>query len=65
ASGSTACFNLTAGINFVITVTELDGGPTFIPAAFNCEPADQIAVNATPAVIVPDPIAGQVCFTVP
>ncbi|MDH3622604.1 MAG: hypothetical protein OES69_09855 [Myxococcales bacterium] len=65
ASGSTACFNLTTGINFVLTVTELNGGPTFIPAAFNCQPANQVAINADPAVITPEPTAGQVCFTIP
>jgi hypothetical protein len=65
ASGGMACFNLTDGINFTLTVTELNSGPTFIPANFLCEPANQIDVNADPAVITPEPTAGQVCFDIP
>ncbi len=65
ASGGTACFNLTDGINFTLTVTEINSGPTFIPANFLCEPANQMDVNADPAVITPEPTAGQVCFDIP
>ncbi len=59
-----ACFNYAAGMNFVITVNELDGGPTFIPAAFNCQPANQVDINASPAVITPEAAAGQVCIPI-
>jgi len=63
--GDEACFNYAATMTFQMVVTELDMGPTFIPANFVCQPANQIAINADPAVLNPEPTAGQVCLTIP
>jgi hypothetical protein len=46
-SGSANCFNFTNAVGFNLTVTELDGGPTFIPANFACQPVEQIGINLT------------------
>ena len=47
ASGSDNCFNFTNAVAFNLTVTELDGGPTFIPANFACQPVEQVGINLT------------------
>jgi hypothetical protein len=47
ASGETACFNFTDAVVFNLTVTELNNGPTFIPANFACEPVEQEGINLT------------------
>jgi hypothetical protein len=46
-SGDPNCFNFTNAVGFNLTVTELDGGPTFIPANFACQPVEQIGINLT------------------
>ena len=47
ASGTQACFNFTSAVAFNLTITELGGGPTFIPANFACQPVDQEGINLT------------------
>ena len=47
ASGDANCFNFNNAVGFNLTVTELDGGPTFIPANFACQPVEQTGVNLT------------------
>jgi len=61
ASGMDACFNLSTGIEFVLNITD----PPLFPVTFVCQPANQEDINADPAVITPEPTAGQVCFTIP
>jgi hypothetical protein len=47
ASGNANCFNFTNAVAFNMTVTELDGAPTFIPANFACQPVEQEGINLT------------------
>jgi len=63
--GDEACFNYTTPMMFTMTVNELDGAPTFIPANFVCQPVNQLDINADPVVVTPEATSGQVCLTIP
>ena len=63
--GDTACFNFAKLITFIMTVNEMNNAPTFIPATFECEPANQVDINADPVVLTPEAESGQLCFPIP
>jgi len=61
ASGTDACFNLSAGIKFTLDITD----PPLFAVPFQCVPANQEDINAEEPVITPEATSGQVCFAIP
>ena len=61
ASGTDACFNLSAGIKFTLDITD----PPLFAVPFQCVPANQEDINAEEPFITAEATAGQVCFAIP